>query len=68
MTVLCDLQSLKYLLLHKGLLTPGLEGRRKSRRNQLVNERVIGDRLPIVIGENAFSGCCQCPAWILQLL
>ena len=47
MTVLCDLQSLKYLFLHKRLLTPGLEGRRKSRRNQLVNERVIGDQLPM---------------------
>ena len=41
------LQSLKYLFLHKRLLTPGLEGRRKSRRNQLVNERVIGDQLPM---------------------
>ena len=66
-TVLCDLQSLKYLFLHKRLLTPGLEGRRKSRRNQLVNERVIGDQLPmrmplvgVVTALPASSSFCEC--------
>ena len=67
MTVLCDLQSLKYLFLHKRLLTPGLEGRRKSWRNQLVNGRVMGDQLPmrmllvdVVSALPGSSSFCEC--------